>query len=84
VGLDSVQIQMRMPLADQVGSVTEAHISAGGDCPGGTCDADESVTWSIGNLTADTSRMVTLPLKVVSNNPPAKPVAFRRWPPKGA
>lgn len=69
--LSNVQIQMRIPQAGLVSFVLESFVSHGGDCLSNTCDADEFVTWSVGNLAVGTSRTVTLPLTVLSNPAPA-------------
>jgi uncharacterized repeat protein (TIGR01451 family) len=57
--LIDVTLQMRLP--EFFDLLFDAVVSDGGTCPGGSCTANEFVTWDIGNLQAGTGTTVTLP-----------------------
>jgi len=62
-------VSVEVPLfSNSVNFISET-LTDGGDCPGGTCDVNETIVWDIGNLEAGASRTASFMLNVTSNSP---------------
>ncbi|MCC6302285.1 MAG: DUF11 domain-containing protein [Gammaproteobacteria bacterium] len=64
--VDNIVLQARFPTSG-VNSLSNALISSGGSCPGGSCGLGELVTWTIGSLAAGQGTIVSLPIFVSSS-----------------
>lgn len=72
--LFGVTLQMTVP---DDASVSQAQITGGGTCPGGSCNGAELITWNLGTVAAGASTTVTVPGVVFAGTTSGRQIALR-------